>query len=381
MKIENRQPKIAIVIAASFAIGLLVFSPMTIFPNVNAITTLGINSADQANYETLQKYMPTPLSQADSDKALQIALSDGNVKSKIGGKHVTLMAQGFTGNLKTNPGVWYPTLTLNVNNETEVVVVVDLSQNKATQISDGPPPAKDPLLNWNTERAWSIDYYTGSKTITGISFSPSTPTYTRNSAHNFTAYLVNGVMSGSVDGDLCNNSKTDAYWTQVGYDYYTNSTAAKLIWTDTYHNCFGVGTGIAYNTAHSYSFYTWTSSSLGKWYVEALDNTSGSTYTATISGPSSYTMQTSDHNTSVFFENGNTITSWSGDFSGSVYATASILNSGSWINWDNDAHVNDQDCGTTHTDTTVISGNLKSANTATWNLSVFANNFPAKPTC
>lgn len=377
MKIQNNKTKVATITISAVVMALLLLSPTTMIPNVSAL--LNNSNGDQGGL-MIKNYMPTQLSKIDSDKAFQIAMSDSDIKTKIGNKPVTLMALGFTGNLKTNPGVWYPTLTLNVNNESEIVAVVDLSQNKVTQETDGALPAKDPALS-TTERAWAIDYYSGTYTISGMSFTPSTPSYTANSNHNFTAFLVNGAMSGSNDSHLCTKTATDAYWMQTGFWYYNNSTGARIAWTDTPHGCFGVGTGIAYNTSHSYSFYIWASSNLGKWYVEAYDNTNGATYTTSVSGPSNYTMETSDHNTSVFFENGNTITTWPNDFSGSVYATGLVQKSGSWVNWDNDAHADDQDCGTTHADTTVISGNLKSGNTATWNLSTFASSYPAEPIC
>ena len=96
-------------------------------------------SQDLSSYQMIKKYMPGQLTPRQLFQAEEIALSDSKVKSMIGGKPVSLMSHSFFGNLRTDPGVWYPQLNFNVNNKTQLVVVVDLSAKKVTKVLVGAP--------------------------------------------------------------------------------------------------------------------------------------------------------------------------------------------------------------------------------------------------
>ncbi|HEV2192551.1 MAG TPA: hypothetical protein VGR54_02905 [Nitrosopumilaceae archaeon] len=361
-------------ITASLIIGLIMLSPITALPNVIAST----NSQTQtlSSIDLAKQNMPKELSSSDLAKAVQIATSDGKVQSMIGGKSVKVLAQGFFGNIKENPVVWYPTLNIGIDDKQQIMVVVDLVNGKVTQADQGPD--LDKRIS-NTQRSWASDYYSGSSTIQGHEMTPTNPTFTPNSSYNFTAFLVNAVMSGSTDSQLCNSGSTSSYWMQTGF-FFDPSSSAKTVWTDTKQSCSALSTPITYNTSHSYQFYIFGDSVASKWTVEVFDNTLGTSYIHSVSGQSSFTLKVNDFNSGVFFENANTVhgtSSWNTQFSGTALsATALMEQSGSWVNWNADTKQDDQGCKPPITDT-VITGNLQSGHSATWNLTTMANNYPA----
>ncbi|MDE1767561.1 MAG: hypothetical protein KGI27_15005, partial [Thaumarchaeota archaeon] len=123
MKIQNNKIKTAIAILTALTIGMILLSPTTVIPGVNAQQSNTIHgnsipdSATLTQADILEKELPHALSKTDLIKVENIALSNPGVIEMIGGKSVKLMSQGFWGNMKTNPGVWYPQVNFNVDNK------------------------------------------------------------------------------------------------------------------------------------------------------------------------------------------------------------------------------------------------------------------------
>lgn len=372
---NNKTTKIATTVIASLVIGLMISSPMTILPNISAQTTPQ-SSQDQAIFDKIRQNMPQELSKSDSSKALQIALSDTHVQSLISGKSIVLTNQGFTGNIYANPIVWNPTFNIAVDNKTQLVIVVDSANNRVIDVSQGPVGIK--LIGDSGKRSFAIDYYGGTNQPQGLEMSSNAVTFTPNSAYSFTAFLNNGVMSGSNDADLCVTGATDAYWMQAGFLFDSN-TNAKTVWTDTAHGCSAQTTSVSYVSGHSYKFYIFGDSVARKWTAEVIDSTSGTSFIQTTSGQSSFILKTIDSNNGVFFENSNTVqgsSTWNTQFSSFPFATALRESSGSWINWDAEIQREDTFCHGFVADT-VISQDMLNGDTATWNLTTMAANYPA----
>lgn len=362
-------------ILASLIIGLILLSPMTVLPN--AIASTNTQGSTQSSVDLIKQNMPKELSASDLAKVQQIAMSDPKVKSMIGSStNVKVLSQGFFGNFRENPVTWYPTLNIGIDDKKQIVVVVDPVNGKVTQADSGPD--LDKKLT-NALRAWASDYYSGSRTIQGLEMAPTDPTFTPNSSYNFTAFLLNGVMSGSSDGQLCTSTSTTSYWMQTGF-FFDPASSAKTVWTDTKQGCSALVTPITYNTSHSYQFYIFGDSVAKNWTVEVIDNTISSSYIHSVSGQNSFTMLDNDFNEGVFLENANTVhgsSTWNTQFSGTAMSASALQEqSGSWINWDTDTKQDAQACKPPVTDT-VITGNLRSGNSATWSTTVMATSYPA----
>ncbi len=376
MKIQNNKTKAitATSILTSVIIGLMLLSPTMVLPN--AIASNPQSSTAQSSVDLIKQNMPKELSASELVTVQQIAMSDPKVKSMIGGStNVKVLSQGFIGNFKENPVTWYPVLNIGIDNIKQIMVVVDPVNSKVTQADQGPD--LDKKLT-HLLRAWASDYYSGSRTIQGLEMTPTNPTFTPNSSYNFTAFLLNGVMSGSTDSNLC-TSGSGSYWMQTGF-FFDPASSAKTVWTDTSQGCSPLVTPITYNTSHSYQFYIFGDSVAKKWTIEVIDNTISSSYIKTTSGQSSFTMLDNDFNEGIFLENANTVhgsSSWNTQFSGTAMSASALQEqSGSWINWDTDTKKDDQACKPLVTDT-VISQNLQSGNTATWSTTTMASNYPA----
>lgn len=115
----------AIVIA-----GVSVFIIAGIFFLLNPVQETKIDQIPQEN--DLQKYNSSTLTQEQIiSEAMQIALSDKKVQQMVDEKPVKLMSHGFY----IFPSE--PQLNLNVNNKTQLVVIVDLPTKKVTRVFIG----------------------------------------------------------------------------------------------------------------------------------------------------------------------------------------------------------------------------------------------------
>jgi hypothetical protein len=342
-----------------------------------------IQTGNKAIFDQFQKVQPTPLSKADLVKAENIALSNTEVKQDINGMLYSLMSQGFVGNMKTNPGIWYPQLNFNVDNKTQLVVVVDPSSNKVIRVDTG--TIGDKLSAAPGVRSYAIDGYDGQYTVQGLEMDPTAPSYTPNSIYNFTAFTVNGEETGATLSYLCDPTHVaDSYWMQAGFDFDTTGPYyAHLVWADTGTSCNpqDISSYVPYVANANYYVYIFAQPSSSVWTVYVQKDT-GESYTMSRSGMNYYTMQTSDDQTSVWFENSNTISgssTWNTQFSTSPTTTAWLQTPGSssWYGWDVDYQVEHQNCSSGDWVNHVISGNLEYGSSAQWNLSNMAEYYPA----
>lgn len=117
----------------SIILGLLIFfhptSEASDKTSFESIENQNLNSTS-SQFREIQEYEPTNLTLGQINESIGIALSNDTIQKLIGGKPFKLMSQGFAGNYKLNPGVWYVQLNFNVDNKTQVVAVVDLPNKK-----------------------------------------------------------------------------------------------------------------------------------------------------------------------------------------------------------------------------------------------------------
>ncbi|MDE1831423.1 MAG: hypothetical protein KGI02_03525 [Thaumarchaeota archaeon] len=378
----KKQNKISTIIGMSSIIGIMLLSPTTILPIMGAGQDPSELSVDQ-----LKQTFPKPLSNEQIDKIKQMALENDSVKSIINGHHYKFMAQDFVGNYKTQPGIWQPEVHINVDNKTEISIVTDSQINSVASMATTPlfklgPGTQNGLdQSGSSGHAFAIDEYAGAQSsIYGVKMLTTGPSYSGSGTIPFKAFMVNGAETGATDADLCVPAyDTTSYFAQAGIVFIDDS--AGPVWTDTDQSCLPVVPHVTYTPGDHMVFEVISGS---PWVMYGADSDSGSTFFDQSNSIATYgTMETGDPNTSIFFENSDTGTSWSSQIS-NPSAAAKYMNSNTqWVNWDGETK-NDQDChATNHVytyDSTkqVINGTgLDSGNTATWSMSRMASNYPA----
>ncbi len=378
----KKQNKISAIIGISSILGIMLLSPTTILP------IMGISQdPTEMSVDQLKQTFPKSLSIEQIDKIKQMALADDSVKNAISGHHYKFMAQDFVGNYKTQPGVWQPEVHINVDNKTEISIVTDSQINSIARLATTPlfklgPATQNGLDQSGTSgHAFAIDEYAGTQSsINGVKMITAGPSYSGSTSVPLRAFLVNGAETGATDADLCTPAyDTTSYFAQAGIVFINNSVGP--VWTDTDQSCFPVAPNVTYTSGDNMIFEVISGT---PWVMYGADTTSGSIFFDQSNSIATYgTMKTSDPNTSLFFENLDTATTWGSQIS-NPSASAKYMNSNAqWVNWDGETK-NDQDChGTNHIytyDTTkqVISGTgLDSGNSATWSMSRMASNYPA----
>ena len=399
-KDKKNKTKTATIITA-FVLGLVMLSPTTVMPSVNAqqdsqlsVATIHgksmPNSETQAQFNILQNELPQPLSKTDLVKVENIALSDQKVQEMIGGKPVELMSQGFWGNVKTNPGVWYPQINLNVGNKTQLVVLVD-EQNKTVLKSFVGIPIGIKFAVTNATSSDTYDNPSPPSNADGILINTQAPSFTSSSSYNDTGFMVNAAETGS-SGNLCNSGNSGGYWMQTGFDFGT-AHPVQTFWTDTFKGCQAQSTSVSYVASHQYTFWILPQSGSSNWAAVIQDTTSGSSNTYTDTGMSQYTFDTNAADDSkgwlsVWFENDNTRTAspnWDGQFGSNPSAKSQLELGSTWGSWGSgNDNQRDFNCNGLILDSPsnggpgVISGNLQSSSSSTsWNLSTMASSVPA----
>jgi len=317
-----------------------------------------IISADKAN-DLIKKNHPAELSKSQLDNVKNIALSDAGVQQIINGKPFEFMSQGFLGNIKEKPVVWNPTININVNNQTDMAVEVNLTNNSVITVSEA-ELTKSALA----KAAFASDYFTGSAVISGIFSTQTAP------AHNLSPnvrFLTNGLESGGSGDAACNSANEFNNWFgQAGFDFKNGI----VMYTDTSFNCVNQNALVAYSPGHPYLFEVYSISGF-KWDIVDLDQQTGlsNLYTTSFTTAAN-TLQTSNINTSVWFENQETSTNWAGDFTTSINANNAKYrdsSTGTWTLWNSDSQVV-WDCNGFPETQNVMNNNLKSGNAQTWNL-------------
>ena len=366
---------------AALVIGLIMSSPMTLLPYASAQTDPAALPLQQ-----LKQMFPAPLSHDQLSKMKQLVIGDTNIAKSIDGKPYKFMAQDFVGSYKILPEVWKPEIHINVNNETEITVVADptissIETSKTTsifKIGQVNPTKLDQV--GTSGYAYSIDQYDGTQSsIYGIKMNTQGPSNSETGTEPFRAFLVNGAEYGATDANLCDSAyDTSSFFGQAGLAFEDNFVAP--IWSDTDQSCTVQAPLVTYTVGDHMVFEIISGS---PWVIYGEDaDSSTNFFDQTDSNPTYGTMETNDPNTSIFFENHDTGTSW-GSYISNPSAVAHYMNSGaSWVNWDGEKQ-NDMDCSGNsnvypyNSSKQVISNSLDSGGTATWSMSRMASEYPA----
>ncbi|MEP0825318.1 MAG: hypothetical protein HRF40_07525 [Nitrososphaera sp.] len=371
---------IIIGLASAFILMMGISVPLSVTPVQAENDTDVVGTGNQELFNEFLKVQPKALSDEELTKAQNIVLADDKVKQVINNRPYELMSQGFVGNMKTNPGDWKTQLNFNIGNETQLIVVVDLTENKILSVER--EPIGDYLSN---ERSFALDGYSGMNTIKGLEMEAEAPSFSPNAAYSFTAFTLNAAETAATTANLCSPTHvSDSYWMQTGFDFDTTSPFAHLVWTDTGKSCLSQSissSSVPYSSGHTYSFFIQANPTSHTWTV-FVEKDTGESFTTSRSGMNQYTMLTSDDHTSVWFENSNTIQgsgTWDSQFSTDPNAMAFLQPSGSsnWFGWDFDYQTIADNCSSATHPNNVISGDLEFANTATWDLTTMADDWPA----
>ncbi|HEX5457129.1 MAG TPA: hypothetical protein VFX64_01945 [Candidatus Nitrosotalea sp.] len=392
MKIQNNKTKTTTTIISALIIGLVLLSPTTVLPSVNATVKTAVTIDNVP--------IPIPLSGIELQNGRQLALTNSEVHDMINGKPYEFMAYDFIGNVKTEPGIWYPEIHINVDNNTQIAVVFDPKITSVRNVGIFPmidqtvhPKTTSTSKNLGTSgAAFAIDYYSGSQSqIYGLYETVTAPTFTNSGTNYFSGFVVNALESGANYANSCDRSHVyDSYWAQAGLVFKDQSTFAT--WSDT---STGSGTGpnsgchplALYGNTYSggdtliFKIISRVVSGSPNWLIYGHDVTSGSAFfSQPETGMMSSTVTTGNEATSVWFENQNNSTlgsNWYQEFSSNPSASAYYFDSsGSVHNWDGSTRF-DMDCsGQNYTysyPNQVIVGDLLNGGTPYWDMTYMKN--------
>lgn len=270
----------------------------------------------------------------------------------------------FTSNINVANPVWSPVVHIIVKDTKSIGVFLDSEGKVVTEIEELP------YVQLTHGVTFASNYYTGSSTVKGLLMTATAPIYTTGGTTNtLTAFLLNAVEYNANLSQLCNPAYyATSYWAQVGFVWTTS--VESVSWADTATSCSVQSTGLSYVEGNNYEQKIYTSGST--WYIVAKNVNSGATYTKTRTGINYVAFKTNILETGIFFENQNTSTNWYTKYASPyvVSAAAKYSSTGggtSWSNWESGGK-QDQLCNHTRQSSTVISGNVASGGTGTWNL-------------
>jgi hypothetical protein len=348
-----------------------------------------VQAQQSLTQDQFTKLLPPPLSDKNFNTVKNIAESNAQVQKIINGRTHEFMAQDFVGNVYANPVIWNPEIHINIANTTEVTAVVDLGTHTVKSIQTMPliksiPPRRLHQADSSSTAgpAFAVDYYNGGTSIDGIQMYSYAPSHTSSSTIDSTdMFLLNAEESYANNNNACTSSLYPSdYFAQVGFSFQTGPSVSHngyIMWTDTQQSCNVVGLNIAYNIGDLWDFTIQVVNS--NWVISGYDEYTGDSFSYTRSGMNYLTMQTDNTNTSTFFENQNSGTNWANLFSSNPSATSATYHEvgGTWTNWASDSKV-DLDChqDPPTTDTSIISGNLASGDTADWSVQNMASDLP-----
>ncbi len=319
------------------------------------------------------------LSPADEAKATQIAESNSAVQKMINGRTHSVMSIARVGNLYATPITSYPDIHFNVGNATHIEVVVDLHSTSVLSVTETPLikvqlPTQElsvQQLPGSSTHSFAIDNINNVPTaFNGMWMLYTAPTYGTSGANKFSSFLVNAVEPNANDAFSCNSGHVaDSYFAQAGTSF--DITAAHIIYAETGSSCLeNIVSFVPYIAGHLYKSRVYTTITTPKtWNMSVTDLNNGNFFVFSRGGQNFYTFQ-QNAATSVFLENANTVTTWKNQFGSttlSAQAKYSTDNGSTWINWPGDGHTL-QDCHVPPSTATVITGDLISGHTATWNL-------------
>ncbi|MDE1861982.1 MAG: hypothetical protein KGI33_03610 [Thaumarchaeota archaeon] len=370
---KNGMTKKTTAISAALIVGMMLLPMITLVPDVNAQSEIKSISSSQPEVPT---DLPSNLSKTNLQKLENLAIHNIGVQKIINGGKYKFMSQDFVGIGNT----WYPEIHINVNNKTQITVTADLANNSVTKVQKYPifkTPVK--LDNVGAGSSFATDYYSGTATIDGMFMDSIMPSFSSSGTNSVTFFLVNALEANAVDSNGCSPAyDTSSYFAQTGFAFA--QTTDGPTWTDTDQSCVAQVPNVTYGSTDTWKFEIYVNTS-GYWviYGDDISNNQKFTHTSGVS-PTYTTMKTDDVNTSIFFENQNTNTSWYSQFQSSVNATALYRDhsSGNWYNWGADTQ-EDIDCSGNpytypYTGQVIESGtDLSSGNTAVWDLQNMAN--------
>ncbi|MGH9877990.1 MAG: hypothetical protein ACRD5H_10160, partial [Nitrososphaerales archaeon] len=181
---------------------------------------------EHLDLEDMAKFTST-----DKVAAAQLFLTNSEVQRMINGKPFEITAMGVgTDDLSANSPKYYFTFNISLDEKT-ISGAVDLQTRTVMKLRE------DPVTVLNHSRAFATAFNTASPTTwDGIRGKLTTPTFTKsgNSVDDATAFLTNGVKTGSLIGSLCGDSNMPSnYWLQGGIVYNSIGLGARIAWTDT----------------------------------------------------------------------------------------------------------------------------------------------------
>ena len=241
-----------------------------------------------------------------------------------------------------------------------------------------PPIAPIQAVGADANHGYATNHYTGTNTINGLMLSHSVPTV---SGSNINLYWgVNALESNAVDSNACTAAHfADAYFAQSGA-LWTGSGGA-VVWADTAVSCVSQFPSFSSAAGHTVQFKVYVDTS-NRWTMYGVDLNTGTQFIKTRTGVNFLAMKTNDFNTSVFMES----VSSSVNRNDLTNPTGTAKQSGdkgvTWSDWQAAAR-NDQSCtNINHTypyssTQEVISGNLASGGSATWNTVRMGTEYPA----
>ncbi len=376
INIKNNKKKTTTIVATALVFAVIMLSPSTIIPNVNAVTQSALIDQINANLDANPVSVPSISEEQQLEK---IVFSNSEVQKIINGKPHSIMAIGFTGFAIYNPIKWNPVVSINVANTTEVSVTVDSTSNLVKKV-ESEPLVK--LTCCSTGPGYSTDEYKSSTNPIGLYATATAVSYNVNvgSMDGPVFQLLNG-QEFNPSGNACSSSNVlNGYWAQVGFWYKpVGSPAAVGTVADTASSCNDVGTGVTYNPSDTYIFKIIPQSNPITWKTTITDvQNSGNTYTLPRTGMHYANMQGNIANTSMWIEswNSQSVNSWSGRFGSSPSANAYYYDGTSFLNWPSDRQ-HDDTCTTINVypwaHQVMGSTSLANGGTGTWNMSTMAN--------
>lgn len=379
-------------------VAALLIVPLASQPNawfVNAqSTTVDTNNTftipENLDLEQLAKFTVS-----DKQRASEIFLNNAQVQRIIAEKPFEIEAIGVgTPDLSAKPPKFH--ITFNISMEDRVLAgSVDLQSEKVVNIIESP------VTVLGHSRAFATAFNTGSPTTwDGIRGKLNAPIFNPSGSSNddATAFLVNGMMSGSANGSLCGDANFPSnYWLQGGIRFHPLLPDGDIVWADT---TSGTGTAgciaqpmssVPFADLASYRVDVFTSTADSAWKVTIVKLTSPlAAQTITRTGMSTFTVDAaSNWATSVWFEDTthtDLASTWDNQFRDAQFNPSnpsgqswrSPPNDSNWYTWSPEQQ-EIHSCAGVNSDKPppdeVISGSLASGGTATWLLPNFADKY------
>ncbi|HET7336860.1 MAG TPA: hypothetical protein VFJ23_03095 [Candidatus Nitrosotalea sp.] len=391
MKIQNNKTKTGTTVIATLMIGLILLSSTTVLPNISAEQ----NNRGQNGYTQFTSPFHLQAPTLASDEKQKIIDTAMNLKAiKAWSDQWQFATMNFKGE-KNSSGI----------NWNEAVVVLHLPPNSSAPVKCDIGWVAGVRIDISTDKVIGAWYPTlESHQCHDITLDhshdkkhdpPGYSTATQNDVNSTTSYYGNSAVlqtpsySSSIFSDMNQlvAQILNARWnvscysdsecfTQVGWLITVpsissggiSSNSADIVYVDesTTGNKVPINTNLGWQNGGTEDV-SLTCGSSGDVAISITYGTS--TYYANTHISCSTTQYNDVLNNSIFFENHNTssYTSWPSDITGTVDATsAEEYNSGgTGSNWSTSHNV-DLDCSGTVTQSSVITGDLTSGNTATW---------------